>query len=144
MNYNLGYACINMALSYPEKGKERITTNRGMIKRTFQQKGLPYASALTLQNAKDLLQILQWNEQHGGHQQPPVHNPHQTYLRAGAIVSLAGQKASHKKGGTPAGPPPSFFGVVPDETSTYVIADMEPQNSAVNNLFIKKTMFCPR
>ena len=65
MNYNLGYACINMALSYPEKGKERITTNRGMIKRTFQQKGLPYASALTLQNAKDLLQILQWNEQHG-------------------------------------------------------------------------------
>ena len=65
MNYNLGYACINMALSYPEKGKERITTNRGMIKRTFQQKGLAYASALTLQNTKDLLQILQWNEQHG-------------------------------------------------------------------------------
>ena len=53
-----------MALSYPEKGVERITTNRSMIKRTFQQKGLPYASALTLQNAKDLLQILQWNEQH--------------------------------------------------------------------------------
>jgi len=65
MNYNLGYACINMALSYPEKGKERITTNRSMIKRTFQEKGLPYASTLTLQNAKDLLQILQWNEQHG-------------------------------------------------------------------------------
>jgi UV DNA damage endonuclease len=62
MNYNLGYACINMALSYPEKGVEKITTNRSMRKKTFQEKGLAYASQLTLQNAQDLLKILQWNE----------------------------------------------------------------------------------
>ena len=44
----LGYACINMGFSNLPKSK-RITTNRGMIKRTFLEKGLPYASELALQ-----------------------------------------------------------------------------------------------
>ena len=58
---NLGYACMNMTLSGLPKSK-RITTNRGMIKRTFMAKGLTYASELSLQNCKDLLKILEWNE----------------------------------------------------------------------------------
>jgi len=56
----LGYACINMTLS---KGKPRVTTNRTMIRRTFDAKGLPYASELFLQNSLDLLRILKWNQQ---------------------------------------------------------------------------------
>ncbi len=45
-----GYACISMKLSYPqkyggkEKGVEPITTGRTMIKRTFESKGVDYAS----------------------------------------------------------------------------------------------------
>ena len=62
MNY--GYACINMTLSDVPKSK-RITTNRSMIKRTFQAKGLPYVSELALQNIKDLKKILEWNEENG-------------------------------------------------------------------------------
>ena len=64
---NLGYACINMQLSYPQQygGKERgvkpITTGRSMIKRTFESKGLDYASKLTLANAMDLDKIIDWN-----------------------------------------------------------------------------------
>ncbi len=58
---NLGYACINMTLSDVPKSK-RITTNRTMIKKTFLEKGIAYASELALQNSKDLLTILQWNE----------------------------------------------------------------------------------
>ena len=58
---NLGYACINMTLSDVPKSK-RITTNRSMIKRTFQSKGLPYASEIALQNVKDLIKILEWNQ----------------------------------------------------------------------------------
>jgi len=64
---NIGYACINMQLSYPQKygGKERgvkpITTGRSMIKRTFESKGLDYASELTLANAMDLDKIIDWN-----------------------------------------------------------------------------------
>jgi len=47
--------------------KRRVTTNRSMIKRTFQQKGLPYASELALQNCKDLIKILKWNHQNDIH-----------------------------------------------------------------------------
>ena len=68
---NIGYACINMQLSYPqkyggkEKGVEPITTGRSMIKRTFQTKGLDYASELTLKNVKDLNSIISWNVLNG-------------------------------------------------------------------------------
>ena len=55
---NLGYACINMTL-----GKKGVTTNRSMIKRTFLQKGIPYASELSIQNVRDLVEIIKWNEQ---------------------------------------------------------------------------------
>ena len=58
----MGYACINMELS---NSKPRVTTNRSMIKRTFTEKGLPYASELALQNCKDLLTILKWNNDNG-------------------------------------------------------------------------------
>ena len=57
---NLGYACINVQLA-----EEGISTNRGMIRRTFQQKGVAYASQLALQNVQALYQILQWNLQQG-------------------------------------------------------------------------------
>lgn len=59
---NLGYACINMHLSSLPKSK-RITTNRGMIKRTFLSKGKEYASELALQNLHDLYHILKWNKE---------------------------------------------------------------------------------
>ena len=54
---NIGYACINMTM-----GKS-VTTNRSMIKRTFQSKGLEYVSELALSNAKDIIKILEWNRQ---------------------------------------------------------------------------------
>lgn len=53
---NLGYCCINLTLK-----SNGISTNRGMIKRTFQEKGLPYASELSLKNILDLKKILEWN-----------------------------------------------------------------------------------
>lgn len=57
---NYGYCCINVQLR-----KQSITTNRGMIKRTFDKKGIKYASQLILQNVQDLLKIIQWNEDQG-------------------------------------------------------------------------------
>ncbi len=52
-----------MELSKAPKSK-RVTTNRSMIRRTFDERGLPYASELALANCRDLLKILRWNEQH--------------------------------------------------------------------------------
>lgn len=57
---NLGYACINITL-----GEKGVTTNRGMIRRTFLEKGIQYASQLALQNVQALLQIVEWNVANG-------------------------------------------------------------------------------
>lgn len=59
---NLGYACINMTLG---SQKPKITTNRSMIKKTFNEKGIDYAGELALQNVRDLFTILQWNNRNG-------------------------------------------------------------------------------
>jgi len=55
-----GYACINVFLA-----SEGITTNRGMIRRTFLEKGVQYASSLALQNVVALKKILEWNVAEG-------------------------------------------------------------------------------
>ncbi|KAB7731054.1 UV DNA damage repair endonuclease UvsE [Rudanella paleaurantiibacter] len=57
---NVGYACINLSLQ-----AEKITTTRGMIKKTFTEKGIQYASQLALQNVQDLLKVVDWNLTHG-------------------------------------------------------------------------------
>ena len=56
---NLGYACINMSMG------KKVGTNRTMVKRTFQNKGLDYVSELALLNAKDIIKILEWNRMNG-------------------------------------------------------------------------------
>ena len=56
---NLGYACINLSLG------KKVTTNRTMIKKTFNEKGLEYVSDLVLLNVGDLERIIDWNEQNG-------------------------------------------------------------------------------
>ena len=55
---NLGYACINMSMG------KKVSTNRAMIKRTFEAKGLEYVSELALANSKDIIKILEWNRLH--------------------------------------------------------------------------------
>lgn len=58
---NYGYCCINTTLQKSDK----ITTNRTMIKRTFEERGIEYASELALQNVKDLVKIINWNNRQG-------------------------------------------------------------------------------
>jgi len=55
-----GYCCNNMTLS-----EDNIRTGRTMIQRKFIEGGMQLASDISLKNAKDLLPILQWNEQNG-------------------------------------------------------------------------------
>lgn len=54
----LGYCCINLTL-----GESGITTNRGMVKKTFLERGLKYASELALKNVQDLRKIIEWNSE---------------------------------------------------------------------------------
>ena len=57
---SLGYACINLCLA-----DEGISTNKGMIRRTYLEKGIQYASQLALMNVQALYKILEWNIAHG-------------------------------------------------------------------------------
>lgn len=61
MSRKFGYCCINLSLSEGVSKKDRVTTNRSMVKRTFLDRGLEYVSELALQNVKDLKKIIQWN-----------------------------------------------------------------------------------
>ena len=56
---NLGYACINISMG------KKVGTNRTMVKRTYQAKGLDYVSELALKNASDIIKILEWNRLNG-------------------------------------------------------------------------------
>lgn len=52
----LGYACINLKLS-----ADGISTNRGMIKRTFERVGPSGAGEISLINLKNMQEIVSWN-----------------------------------------------------------------------------------
>lgn len=55
-----GYAAINLTL-----GLQNIVVNRAMIKATFMDKGIAYASEFALANFTDLEKLIEWNIQHG-------------------------------------------------------------------------------
>lgn len=57
---NFGYACINLGLN-----DQGISSGKGMIRRTFLEKGVQYASQIALQNVQGLLQIVEWNVAQG-------------------------------------------------------------------------------
>ena len=63
MKTRFGYACINMSLQ--ERKPQRVFCSRGMIKRTFMERGIEYASQLGLQNTLDLIKIIAWNNEQG-------------------------------------------------------------------------------
>jgi len=62
MNYKsrMGYCCLCLSLE-----PEGITTNRGMVKRTFLEKGISYVSDLVIKNLEDLVKIIEFNGRSG-------------------------------------------------------------------------------
>ncbi|MDQ6815154.1 MAG: UV DNA damage repair endonuclease UvsE [Bacteroidota bacterium] len=54
-----GYAAINLTLA-----AKKIQVNRSMVKKTFLEKGIAYASLLALANITDLEKVIDWNLQH--------------------------------------------------------------------------------
>ena len=61
-----GYACVNATLTNrPKKLGGRITTSRTARKASWYPDNLQLISDKALDNAKDLLSYLKWNEEHG-------------------------------------------------------------------------------
>lgn len=57
----LGYCCICLGINEGRAKKDLISVNRGMVKKTFDTKGLPYVSELVILNLQDTLKILDYN-----------------------------------------------------------------------------------
>ncbi len=62
--HRFGYCCINLTLG-EQKGLDRVTTNRSMVKKTFLERGIPFASETALLNCLDLVKIIRWNNEMG-------------------------------------------------------------------------------
>ena len=58
---NIGYCCICVGINEGRKKKDLISVNRGMVKKTFESKGLDYVSSLVIPNLIDTLTILDYN-----------------------------------------------------------------------------------
>lgn len=56
----VGYACLNITLAAQD-----VQVNRSMIKKTFVEKGISYASRLALANVTDLEKVVHWNLENG-------------------------------------------------------------------------------
>lgn len=61
----LGYCCINLSINKDIPKREHVKVNRGMVKRTFESKGLDYVSECIIENLKDTIKILNWNVKNG-------------------------------------------------------------------------------
>ena len=57
----IGYCCISIGCNENLKKKDHITVNRGMVKKTFKEKGLEYVSEIVIENLKDTLKLLDYN-----------------------------------------------------------------------------------
>lgn len=56
-----GYCCISLAINEGKKKKDHISVNRGMIKKTFDSKGLPYVAEIVKANLLDTFKVIDWN-----------------------------------------------------------------------------------
>lgn len=61
MKNRIGYCCICLGINEGKSKKDQIMVNRGMIKKTFESKGLSYVSELVILNLEDTLKILDYN-----------------------------------------------------------------------------------
>jgi UV DNA damage endonuclease len=58
---NIGYCCICLGINEGLKKKDQISINRGMVKKTFESKGLSYVSELVILNLEDTIKVLKYN-----------------------------------------------------------------------------------
>jgi len=61
----VGYCCICLGINEGVKKVDQVSVNRGMVKRTFDLKGLEGVSELAIKNLEDLIKVLNYNLQLG-------------------------------------------------------------------------------
>lgn len=65
MAINLGLCCLNKELSDTKRKTKRLFCSRSCTRKTFKEKGLDLVKARALENIKDILPMMIWNELNG-------------------------------------------------------------------------------
>jgi len=137
------------------KKDNRITTNRGMVKKTFLEKGLGYASENALLNARDLVKVIKWNNDHGikmyrlssdifpwaseyeFRDLPDFNEIHQALLEAGSEAKRCGQRITYH---------PSPYGVlasVREDVVIKAIKDLRQHAEIMDLMGLDQSHFYP-
>ena len=58
----LGLCCLNITM---RESKPTVFSSRSMIVRTVKEKGVDYLEEKIIQNLKDTIKLMQWNEKNG-------------------------------------------------------------------------------
>lgn len=61
MKNRIGYCCIPIGINENVSKKDHVFVNRGMVRKTFDVKGLPYVADLIVENLKDTLKVIDYN-----------------------------------------------------------------------------------
>ena len=59
----IGYCCICLGINEGVKKVDQVSVNRGMVKKTFDMRGLEGVSELATKNLEDLIKVLEYNLQ---------------------------------------------------------------------------------
>lgn len=137
------------------KKENRITTNRGMVKKTFLEKGLGYVSENALLNAKDLVKVIKWNNDNGIKMYrlssdifpwaseyefsdlPDFDEIHQALLAAGDEAKRGGQRITYH---------PSPYGVlasVREDVVVKAIKDLRQHAEIMDLMGLDQSLFYP-
>ena len=146
----LGYCCINLTL-----WEQGITTNRGMVKRTFLEKGLSYVSELALKNVLDLEKVIAWNNINGIKMYritsdlfpwfseyeltdlPDYSEIKKSLLRSGSVAKEAGQRLSFH---------PSHFAILASQNPNVVtsaIKELRQHGEIMDMMELERSVFYP-
>jgi UV DNA damage endonuclease len=149
-----GYCCINMTLGEGKK-ENRITTNRAMVKKTFLERGLEYASETALLNCKDLVKVIKWNNENGikmyrmssdifpwaseyeFQDLPHFDEIHQTLIEAGNEAKMGGQRITFH---------PSPYGVlasIREDVVRNAIKDLRQHAEIMDLMGLDQTHYYP-
>lgn len=145
-----GYCCINLTL-----WDQGITTNRGMVKRTFLEKGLTYVSELALKNVLDLEKVVQWNNtnnigmyritsdlfpwcsEYEFSDLPDYKEIKESLARSGSIAKEAGQRLTFH---------PSHFAILASQNPLVVsnaIKELRQHGEIMDMLELERSTFYP-
>lgn len=151
----VGYCCISLGINEGLKKKDHISVNRGMVKKTFESKGLKYVSELIIPNLLDTIKVLNYNLSKGievyrmssdsfpwmTHYRftdlPDFDRINKLLIKIGEIVKTNGMRVSYHPG------PFNILGSEREDVVIKTIDELDKHAELMDLMGLEKTTFHP-